>query len=491
MMSFKTGWAAIAIAAMVSIFVLTTQQAAGGKKTYTFKNTSAVSANDFFCAVDGTIDNASAYKTDPPPREQAFLDTVFDPPTKKDFKWTSSQLVNEIPMDGKMEVNVSGDSPSLAPGGCHFTRNGSQLDTKVVILEPKIVPKGDDCRGGSVEFGNAFYSETILLTGVEVRVDNTGDPEEIGPYIPDGTLVPGIPSSFSLAPGETLSFPYTATNLSLAISVSDTVALASSPDDGFYQLTAAYIAGLMVPDNVTISRVPGTDNVVIGWYDVGENLSYKIYRAIDDPSGPFMLIGTVPAGVQFFSFFAGVDAKAFYKVTGSCHVAGEPCVVECPPVGVPEGEPYPMDPDNYNGGCNSTPPVFSPIDHNQTVCGTSWANTSTRDTDWYQITLTDATHLTWTVTAEFDVLIYIINGGTGNCSDYTILGSATGDPCDVVSLGVNVGPGLYWFWVGPDGWWDLPCSDYVATLTCEAGVQESSSDYPMAAPGGLRARKQL
>jgi len=297
--------------------------------TRTFKNTSAVAANDFHGKVlgsgDGSIDNASAYlKKHPPPNEQAFPDKVFDPPVKE-FDWTADECLKKIPKDSTMEVNVSGTRPELesaGASGCYFTLNGTRLATESVANEKKIVPGGGhygrDCGGGSVEFCNAFYSETLLLTGVEVRVDNTGDPGEIGPYIPDGTLVPGIPSSFSLASGETLSFPYMATNPLLAVSMSDTAALASLPDDCYYELMAASPVAMMVPDNVTISYNSGTGNVEIHWLDVGEGLSYKIYRATDDPSGPFTLIGTVPAGVQFYADFAGGNMKAFYYVTGSC-----------------------------------------------------------------------------------------------------------------------------------------------------------------------------
>jgi len=41
-----------------------------------------------------------------------------------------------------------------------------------------------------------------------------------------------------------------------------------------------------------------------------------------------------------------------------------PCVVDCPPEYVPEGEPELYDDyvDNYNGGCNSTPWVFQNLE---------------------------------------------------------------------------------------------------------------------------------
>jgi hypothetical protein len=152
-----------------------------------------------------------------------------------------------------------------------------------------------------------------------------------------------------------------------------------------------------------------------------------------------------------------------------------PCYVECPEGGIPEGEPDCFDgyEDTYNGGCNSSPYVWRPIECGDTICGTSgvYGNNYYRDTDWFEIEITVPSTVTWTAVAEFPVLIFIINAGTGDCVDYTILSSATADECDEISLTESVAPGLYWFWIGPSDWGDYPCgadSEYVATLTCEA-----------------------
>jgi hypothetical protein len=60
----------------------------------------------------------------------------------------------------------------------------------------------------------------------------------------------------------------------------------------------------------------------------------------------------------------------------------EECVVECPPDASDEGEPCG---DDTNGGCNSTPPVFTTIGCEETICGLAWADGGTRDTDWYEL----------------------------------------------------------------------------------------------------------
>jgi hypothetical protein len=78
-----------------------------------------------------------------------------------------------------------------------------------------------------------------------------------------------------------------------------------------------------------------------------------------------------------------------------------PCDVICPPGATPENEANCGIPeDTVNGGCNSIPPVFSPIACGETYCGTAAFDGATRDTDWYEVVLTQATQVTWTVEAE-------------------------------------------------------------------------------------------
>jgi hypothetical protein len=152
-----------------------------------------------------------------------------------------------------------------------------------------------------------------------------------------------------------------------------------------------------------------------------------------------------------------------------------PCSTECPPDGTIEGEPICYDDyeDTYNGGCNSTPFIFQPITCGETICGTSgtfyFGGNSYRDTDWFEIELQADTNVTWTVCASFEALIFIIDGGSGNCVDYTILGQAINGPYLPATLSFDVGPGRYWFWVGPTVFGSgVPCgSEYVGTLTVE------------------------
>ncbi len=148
----------------------------------------------------------------------------------------------------------------------------------------------------------------------------------------------------------------------------------------------------------------------------------------------------------------------------------EPCMVACTP-NEGEGPCFDEYVDNFNAGCNATPAVFQPIACGQTICGESGtffrAGVSYRDTDWFEIVATTATTFTWSCEAEFPVRIFIIDGNPG-CGDEIILESISAASCTPVSLTASVGPGTYWFWVGPSVITGVPCgAKYEATLTCQ------------------------
>jgi len=123
-----------------------------------------------------------------------------------------------------------------------------------------------------------------------------------------------------------------------------------------------------------------------------------------------------------------------------CPEPPEPCDVICD--GVPEGEPtcYDEYDDMFNGGCNSTVPVFSTIPVSAgpyTVCGESgvfpFAGSTYRDTDWYRIYPCGGAPITITVEAEFNVLIGFVSG-IEDCVAAAFIVSATALPCTPVTL---------------------------------------------------------
>jgi len=158
-------------------------------------------------------------------------------------------------------------------------------------------------------------------------------------------------------------------------------------------------------------------------------------------------------------------------------VVGEegPCDVVCPPGGIDEGEPDCGDAyiDTYNGGCNSAPAIFQAINPGNVICGTSGTflvdAIQNRDTDWFSYTPDNDRPITFTAQAEFPLLIFIIDAGSGNCNDYEIISNVTGEACEIISLTHIPTPGqTYWYWVGPSVFTGYDCPlEYVASLTAE------------------------
>jgi hypothetical protein len=170
------------------------------------------------------------------------------------------------------------------------------------------------------------------------------------------------------------------------------------------------------------------------------------------------------------SVFAGVPGCVEYNAALDCMVE-EPCDVVCDPDKVDEGEPDCFDGyvDNFNGGCNSTPPVFSPVNCGDEVCGTGGTfigagGGNFRDTDWYEVVHDGSSDLTVCVTAEFSVAIFILDS---NCPP-AVLASGTGGPCvpTCVTL-AGAAAGTYHIFVGASVFTGVPCgAEYNASFEC-------------------------
>ena len=158
----------------------------------------------------------------------------------------------------------------------------------------------------------------------------------------------------------------------------------------------------------------------------------------------------------------------------------EPCEVECPPDATVDPEPECGDDyeDTTNGGCNSEPPVFGTIECGETICGTAgtftYQGNAYRDTDWYMFSLAQPSPVTWTVTADFPVLIFLLD--IVDCDDFgnNLSESATGGPCQEVTIDAGeIPPGDYIAFVAPSGFDGVDCSSvWVGTLECESGPCE-------------------
>ena len=174
--------------------------------------------------------------------------------------------------------------------------------------------------------------------------------------------------------------------------------------------------------------------------------------------------------------FSSTDCGEFVM-----NMTSGPCAITLPGGATPEGETTGCGTPGggINSGCNVTPPQFSSISCGETVSGTGWSIPGVaRDTDWYQIVLTEDTEVTWGGEAEYESAVYGIvdTGGSGNCADATALNpfALMGNPCidGVTSFTTVLPPGIYWFFHAPLTGTDVPCDSvynhYYATLTCKA-----------------------
>jgi hypothetical protein len=152
-----------------------------------------------------------------------------------------------------------------------------------------------------------------------------------------------------------------------------------------------------------------------------------------------------------------------------------PCTLVCPTNGIPEGEPDCYDDyiDSTNIGCNADPlsgAVFTPINAGDTICGTAGTyvvggTQNTRDTDWYRLVVSNDATLIWSGVAEFELLLFIIDAGSEDCLDYSVITNSSGPACSTVVVSAVVTPGVYYLWAGPAVFAGIPCgSPYIATV---------------------------
>lgn len=233
-------------------------------------------------------------------------------------------------------------------------------------------------------------------------------------------------------------------------------------------------SGSTAPD-VVYSFAPGANTVVDvslcqSMYDtkvyVYENDEFTLVACNDDAcnfQSQIMGIG-MTAGNTYYIVVDGYGGSCGYYILDVSEFV--PCVVECPPYCMLEGEPtcYPNYDDQYNGGCNTLPfPVFQPVMPCDPllICGETgvfpYDTTTYRDTDWYELTITELT--TICVGGEYacNGQTLIIDGRYG-CDGSLIPAYYQSTPCEeFAGLCWDCDAGTWWVWSGPTDWGDYPC----------------------------------
>jgi len=186
----------------------------------------------------------------------------------------------------------------------------------------------------------------------------------------------------------------------------------------------------------------------------------------------------------------GVVPPSGYVPVGH-DLSGRQCELECNPCAHFESEPECSTDyvDTWNGGCNSTPNVFellAPAYGRLEVCGKSgtylFGGSTYRDTDWYEITVTQQTQIIWTCIAEFPMLLGYIDASLG-CGapvfeDYVIV-----EECVENVMELNLAPGSYWLFVAPSDWGGYPC-DSIYMMSLE-GYMSAPDCVEFCPPGAI------
>jgi hypothetical protein len=151
------------------------------------------------------------------------------------------------------------------------------------------------------------------------------------------------------------------------------------------------------------------------------------------------------------------DSSLWVKKTFRTHY------FECPVGATAEAETCGS---NTNDGCNLSTPAFEPLACGETKCGTGYFNGTTRDTDWYEFTLDEATDVTWTGSAEFSFVLGFI---ASPCPATTFIAYATGAAGTTVTVRTLLDAGTYYAFAAPQFAEVVTCDSldlYFAELTC-------------------------
>ena len=163
---------------------------------------------------------------------------------------------------------------------------------------------------------------------------------------------------------------------------------------------------------------------------------------VDAPEASALIQGLMVAGSYQFQVASICDpsedpifsSSSFFKTV----------CFECPEGATPEIE---VCGGTENNGCNVEPSAFQPITCGETICGTSFFDGTSRDTDWYSFIVTQPTVYTINAQAEFDYVLIFVN--PNNCVNPTVITAAEFDACAEGELTTLLLPGSYSVFMGP------------------------------------------
>lgn len=186
----------------------------------------------------------------------------------------------------------------------------------------------------------------------------------------------------------------------------------------------------------------------LGWTCVSDVLEAGNYGGLN-----------LTAGTQYYIL---VDAEFIDQQTQTFSI-------QCPCTYASQGNPAESEAcgTDLNGGCNNdpSPETYEPIACGASISGTLWANGGNRDTDWFELVVTEPLDIEVDYSGAMPINAILID----NCTDFTLLGEATSTACGSGSLTYTAAPGTYILAIVPTGFEGYPCgsgsNNYDLTVT--------------------------
>ncbi|MBK6965955.1 MAG: choice-of-anchor D domain-containing protein [Bacteroidales bacterium] len=326
------------------------------------------------------------------------------------------------------------------------------------------------------------WYELVLTSASSVVLSANSDIAIIYGYI-TGTFTPGAPDCAlvtSISPNNTAG-PCSQTFLDMGVLSAGTywffVSVPSyidNPCDKHYWITYNVTPELCPPPSALTVSNKTTTTADLGWTAGGTETGWLVevglpgftpgneQHIFKDSPVTNSVTATGLSAATAYQFYAQSDCGSAWA--GPVNFATN---IECPIGAIAEIE---ICGDSTNNACNNVLPgnqTYETIAVGQTVCGTSYFDGSTRDSDWYSFTLTEARQVTFTGKADFDLQLLFV---TYPCPA-SVIAAGTALAGVTASVTTQLGPGTYAVWVGPQFTGLVACGNdnqYYATLTSEA-----------------------
>ncbi len=368
----------------------------------------------------------------------------------------------------RLKVDVFGnDTPGFYPFGLGLNPRVSVVGVGCTSV------LGNDNDGG---IGEDSHLEICLSQGT-YNIAVTADSLQFGPYILATACAPCDTCPYPDFDVEPLNNSCGTINEILHCNdarcgeIFGTVA----PDQDWYvlQLTECRQLFIDVLGNDTPGFYPfghGLNTAVELW---SADCSTMLYQDFNSGVGEDARLNTpcIEPGIYMLRIYGEVGTQGPYIIFVGCEACqcGPPCEVICPTGSTLENEPCPSFVDSTNGGCNTEPQHFLPLQCNQVYCGTGFATPNYVDTDWYRLLVTSPSQVRLCVTSEFDgyLNLYVRGPRPNGCDALDLVDCIYVVGCQGIQCISDCLPrGIYYAEFRPAGFQNVNCWDYTLAAVC-------------------------